>query len=86
MALHHFAEEGDTRGLQDLLSVDKSSMEGVDKDGNTALIIAAWCGNDEGVDALIKAGASLEATNKVLNDRTNTTVTMHTLCTQRKFS
>lgn len=63
MALQ-LAEKGDANGLKDLLAVDTSSLEVVDKDGNTALIISSWCGNDEVVEVLIRAGARLNAANK----------------------
>ncbi len=66
MALQ-LAEKGDANGLKDLLSVNTSSLEVVDKDGNTALIISSWCGNDEVVEVLIRAGARLNAANKVDN-------------------
>ena len=63
MAALILVQDGNTDGLKSLLQVDKSTIDAVDSDGNTALMIASWTGKDECVDALIQAGAKLNVTN-----------------------
>jgi len=58
------AKAGDTSGLIALLDQDPGLINAQDADGSTPLHCASWKGHPSVVEALLKRGADVHATNK----------------------
>ncbi|CAI8050974.1 Putative ankyrin repeat protein MM_0045 [Geodia barretti] len=65
-ALHFSADRGDSATTEALLKAG-ANLHLNDKDGDSALTLAAWCGHTNFVVKLVKAGADLDLQNKVQN-------------------
>ncbi|CAI8050983.1 Putative ankyrin repeat protein MM_0045, partial [Geodia barretti] len=62
-ALHFSADRGDSATTEALLKAG-ANLHLNDKDGDSALTLAAWCGHTNFVVKLVKAGADLDLQNK----------------------
>ena len=58
------AKKGDVAMLKSLLATDKKLVDARDTDGSTPLHCATWKGHPEIVEALLAAGADVNAVNQ----------------------
>src|SRR5215813_9364010 len=58
------AKKGDVATLKSLLAIDKKLVDARDTDGSTPLHCATWKGHPEIVEALLAAGADVNAVNQ----------------------
>jgi hypothetical protein len=65
------AKAGQAARVKELLATDKSLINARDKDGSTPLHCAVWKGHEQMVEALLEAGADVNAHNE--NDHWGTT-------------
>jgi ankyrin repeat protein len=64
-SFHRVAQSGDIRGLRMFLLEAKVNVDTVNAQGDTALNLAAFAGQQHVVDALLKHGADSRPNNKV---------------------
>mmetsp|Transcript_9143 Transcript_9143/g.30260 ORF Transcript_9143/g.30260 Transcript_9143/m.30260 type:complete len:143 (-) Transcript_9143:125-553(-) len=62
--IHGCANNGDIIGLEEMLEDNPAGLEGLNKDGWTPLMVAAFGGEDEATEFLIKAGSNVKAVCK----------------------